>query len=222
MVNLRSELSHFLKGMSFTEFAEYEGEFPQEDKNLFSAEESWSFGARMAATLLDRIQVNPHYTFKMTDTQEDLFQDGHRLRSVRGAHHEAGISNSVRLWSTASLGLSYTFLHGKLTNPNTLLLTQESNGHSGTASFTWPASWHSRDQRRKLTLFPGINATFTDFDAGMERRPLLSSELTLAYEVMQNWKAQLRGEFVHDRDHDGQNIRTQESRIWMLWTAQWK
>jgi len=219
--NLRSELSHYHEGMNFTEFAEYEGEFPQKDEKLFSAEESWSFGTRMSTTLLDRVLVSPHYTYKITDTQEDMFQNGHRLRSVRGTHHEAGISNSIRLWSTASLGLSYTFLRGKLADPNTLLLAP-SRGHSGTVSFTWPYTWHSWSQRRKLTLFPGINATFSDIRGGVEKRPILSSELTLAYEVMQNWKAELRGEFLYDTDRDGQNIRTEESRLWMLWTAQWE
>jgi hypothetical protein len=221
-VNLRSELSHTHEGIHFTEFAQYQTDRPAEDKDLFSAEEKWSLGARAATTLLERILVSPHYTYRFTDTTEVPFVDGrHRYQPVDAVNHEAGVSTSTRLWSTSSLGLAYTFLDGKMTNPGGLFLTP-TRGHSGTANFTWPYTRHSRNKRRKLSVFPALAAQFTDLSDALEKRPILSSQLSLAYEVMQDWKAELRGEFLLDRDTEGDQIRTEEHRIWMLWTAQWR
>ncbi|MDO8730834.1 MAG: hypothetical protein Q7J69_06610 [Candidatus Omnitrophota bacterium] len=221
-VNLRSELSHTHEGIHFTEFAQYETDHPSEDKDQFSAEEKWSLGTRAATTLLERILVSPHYTYRFTDTTEVRFIDNvHRFQPVDAVNHEAGISTSTRLWSTSSLGLAYTFLHGKLTNTDGLFLTP-TEGHSGTANFTWPYTRHSWNKRRKLTVFPALAAQFTDLSRPLEKRPLFSSQLSMAYEVMQNWKAELRGEFLFDHDTDGDQIRSEEHRFWMLWTSQWK
>ncbi len=221
-VNLRSELSHTHGGIHFTEFAEYETDRPVKDKALFSAEEKWSLGARASMTLLERILVSPHYTYRFTDTTEVLFKDNaHRVAPVDAVNHEAGLSTSTRLWSTASLGLTYTFLHGKLTDPGGLLLTP-TQGHSGAVNFSWPTTRHSWNKRRKLTLFPVLGAQFTDLSRPAEKRPILSSRLSLTYEAMQDWKAELKGEFLFDHDTNGDRIWTQEQRVWMLWTKQWQ
>ena len=221
--DLRSELSHYHEGMHFTEFAEYETEIPMEDKDLFSADEKWSLGARMATTFLERILVSPHYTYGITDAQEHVFVDAvHRFEPVQSVRHEAGLSTSTRLWSTSSLGLAYTFLHGKLAPPGGGTRITPTEGHSGTINFTWPYTRHSWNKRRKLTAFPSLAAEFTDLSDGLEKRPILSSQLSLAYEVMQEWKAELRGEFLFDHDTEGDRIRTEEHRIWMFWTAQWR
>ena len=108
-----------------------------------------------------------------------------------------------------------------MTDPGGLLLTP-TEGHSGTANFTWPYTRHSWNKRRKLTVFPAIAAQFTDLSRPLEKRPVISSQLSLAYEVMQDWKAELRGEFLFDRDPAGDRIRSEEHRIWMLWTKQWQ
>ena|GEM_PF-416507 len=220
-ISLRSELSHYHEGIHFTEFAEYGADIPSEDKALFNAEEKWSLGARAATTFLERILVSPHYTYRFTDTEEMFFTDGaHRPQPVDAVNHEAGLSTSTRLWSTSSLGLAYTFLHGKMTDPGGLLLTP-TEGHSGSVNFSWPYTRHSWNKRRKLTVFPALAAQFTDLSNGLEKRPLFSGQLSTAYEVLQDWKAELRGEFLFDHDTDGDRIRTEEHRIWMLFTSQW-
>jgi hypothetical protein len=220
--NLRSELAHTHEGMRFTEFAAYEADFPAEDKALFSPEERWSLGTRMSTTLLEKILVSPHYTYRFTDTTANTYVDRvQRLPPVDAVNHEAGLSTSTRLWSTSSVGLAYTFLHGKMTDPGGLLLTP-TEGHSGSVNFTWPYTRHSWNKRRKLTLVPAIATHFTDLSDALEKRPVLSSRMSLAYEVMQDWKAELTGEFLFDHDTDGDRIRSEEHRIWMLWTAQWK
>ena len=178
----------------------------------------------MATTFLERVLVSPHYTYGFSDNQEEIYVDGvHRPQPVKAIHHEAGLSTSTRLWSTASLGLAYTFLHGKLTPPEGGARVTPTQGNSATASFTWPYTRHSWNKRRKLTVFPSVNTHFTDLERGLQKRPAVSSSLSLAYEVMQDWKAELRGEFLFDKDReDSDRVRTEEYRLWMLWTAQWR
>jgi len=221
VVDLRSELSHDHEGMHFTEFVEYEGDFPAEDKHLYNAEEKWSTGVRMGTTFLERILFSPHYTYRFADTQEKTFVDNVLRQSpVESVNHEAGISTSTRLWSTSSIGLDYNYLHGKLTDPNgTKLIPTE--GHSGTINFSWPYTWHPWNKRRKLTIFPAAAAHFTDLTNDLEKRPLISTQLSMSYEVLKDWKAELRGEFLFDKEKERQDIRTAEQRLWLLWTAQW-
>ncbi len=213
-VSLRSELAHYAEGIHFTEFLEYQGEFPVKDQKSFSPEENWALGTRFAATLLERVLVSPYYTYRLTDEDFDEAR-------VRGTQHEAGISSSIPLWSTASLGLGYTFLHRQLADPNGTRLTPN-EGHTGTASITWPYTHYSWNKRRKVSVFPSVTAYLTDLKNKLEKRPSISSRMTLGYELFQQWKAELMGEFLFDRDPDGDRIRTEESRIWMLWTSQWQ
>ena len=223
--SVRPELSHLHYGMNFTEFFEYRADKPMEDKDIYSTEEEWAAGTRMATTLLDRILVSPHYTYRVKDEYEYTFVDQQLRRPpVDSVSHEAGLSTSTRLWSTASVGLGYTFLHGKLLDTRGSGRIVPVEGHSGDASFTWPYTCYSRDKRRKLTLFPGVYAHITDLRGGIERRPSLSSQLSIAYEQIKDWKAEVRGEFFIDKDEDPNSgeLRTEQNRIWFLWTAQWR
>ena len=222
--DLRGELSHQYEGISATAFTEYETDVPQEDKERFSPEERWSFGTRLATTFLERILVSPHYTYKITDEDFDSFTVDRQIieRREKGHHHEAGLSTSTRLWSTSSLGLSYDYLSGKLANPNAsgpLVLTK---AHTGTANFTWPYNHYSWNKKRKWTVFPGITFYFADLANALERRPLITSRMSFGYEVLNEWKIELLGEYHYDKDQEYNNVRTVESRIWLLWKSQWK
>ena len=185
-----------------------------DDKGSFDEEETWALGTRLATALVDRILVSPHYKYSHLD---DLFNEARQ----RGIRHEAGLSNSIRLWSTASLGLSYHFLHGKWNSPaGTGLVDLE--GHAGTATFTWPYTLYSPNRRRKWTASPAVTLHVTDLTERLEQRPLLVTRLTTGYEVARDWRVELSGEFRYDNDKDGDRIRTEESRLWLLWVSEWK
>lgn len=212
--SLHTELSHYLEGIHFSEFADYQGEFPMRDRSLFDREVRYSLGARAAAAVLENILVSPHYTWRLTNESFDEDRTG-------AVEHETGISTSLGLWSTASLGLSYDYLHGKLADPAGSKLIH-SEGHTGTVNFSWPYTVRSWNKRRRLTLFPGLTAHFSSFRHNQELRPLVSSRLAVSYEVFQDWKAEMVGEFLWDQDKKDSRIRTEESRIWLLWTSRWK
>lgn len=219
---LHPEVSQFIAGWHVTGFADYQNEIPMEDKDSFSAEERWSLGSRLATTLANRLTFSPHYTYRVADEDVDVARDGdlERLR-VRSTRHETGISTSYRLWDTASVGLSYDYLRGKLPGYTSARLAR-TNGYDGTASFTWPYTRRFRGNRRKVGIFPGILFHFTDLRKGMGRHPLATGRLSMAYEAVQEWKLELMGEFRYDGNIDTDNMRTEESRLWLLWSSEWK
>ncbi len=209
--DLRQELTYYLQGIHWTQFADFVTERPVRDQGAFDEEERWSVGTRLGIPLIERILVSPHYRFLAFD---ELFDE---VRE-KGISHEAGVNGSVRLWSTASLGLSYTFLHGKLTNPGGTRMVH-AEGHAGTASFTWPYTGYRWDRKRKLTFFPGVTIHLTDLSQKSEQRPLIVTRLTTAYEAFADWKVELMGEYRYDDDKRGDRIRGEESRLWLLWSS---
>ncbi len=218
------ELAHTFEGIHATAFTDYESEFPQKEKDRFSPEERWSFGTRLATTLLERIVVSPHYTYRITDEDFDSFTVDRQTieRREKGRHHEAGLSTSTRLWSPSSLGLSYDYLSGKLARPDASGPLVPTVAHTGTASFTWPYNHYTWNKKRKWSVFPGVNFYYPDLEDALERRPEISSRMTLGYEVFDQWKLELMGEYRYDKDEEYNNVRTTESRIWLLWKSQWK
>ena len=213
-LDLRQEISHSIRGTQISGFAEYQTERPQADKDRFDEDEVWSVGTRLARTVLKRILMSPHYKYSHFD---EVFNE----KRYRGIRHETGLSNSIRLWSTASLGLSYTFLHGKRNSPTgTELVHME--GHAGTATLTWPYSLYNRSRKSKWLISPAVTLHLADYSDKLMRRPLLATRLTTGYEVFRNWKVELMGEFRYDNDKKGDRIRTEESRLWLLWTSEWK
>ncbi len=221
-VLLHPEVSKSLGGWHVTGFADYQNETPMQDKGSFSAEERWSLGTRLATTLNERFTLSPHYTYRAADEDVDLTTDGRLDRKrVTSIRHETGVSTSCRLWDTASVGLSYDFLKGKLpeyTSPR-LVHTQ---GHSGTASFTWPHSRKFWGNRRKLTFFPALLFHLTDLDQDQGRRPLVTSRLSMGYEVFGDWKVELMGESRYDTNEDTDRVHTEESRLWLRWSSEWR
>ncbi len=231
-LDLRGELSHYYEGIHGSLFTEYEAEYPQEDKNrsavlepsVFSAEEKWGFGGRLAAPLLERILVSPHYTYRIVDADFGVQTVDGRTSELRGKdnYHEAGLSTSTRLWSTSSVGLSYTYLHGKWGDRIGTRLTTREDGHIGSASFSWPYNHYTWNKKRRFSVTPIVNYHVSDLANDLESRPLLTSRLTLGWEVFDQWKLELLGEFRQDDDRDIAQINTQESRFWLLWTSKWK
>ena len=187
-------------------------------------EEKWGFGGRLGTTFLERILVSPHYTYRITDEDFGERTVDKQLTELRerGHSHETGLSTSTRLWSTASLGLSYTFLHGKLGNRIGTRMTPRENAHLGSASFSWPYTRWSWNKRRKFSLAPAANYHLSAFPHGLEFRTLLTSRLTAGYEVVDQWKLELMGEFRGDDDRDISDLQTKESRLWLLWSSKWK
>ncbi|MBI3322431.1 MAG: hypothetical protein HYZ94_01980 [Candidatus Omnitrophica bacterium] len=135
--------------------------------------------------------------------------------------HETGVSTSYRLWDTASVGLSYDFMKGKLPEYTTARLAH-TEGHTGTAGFTWPYTRRFRNNRRKVSIFPALLFHLTDLDNDMGRRPLATSRLTMGYEAVQDWKVELMGEFRYDDNTDTNDVQSEESRLWLLWTSEWR
>lgn len=213
-LDLRGELSHTFGGMHWTGTGDYGLEVPSADKEAFDEEESWGFGARMGTTLLNRLHVSPHYRYEFFDQIYDEDR-------VRGNKHEAGISNSLPLWSTSSLGLSYTYLHGKVPDVGSTKLVHAS-GHMADLSFTWPYTHHSWNKRHRFTAFPSVSLHLSDLSNDLENRPVLATRLKMAYDVMKQWRMELGGEYRYDHEQDVDEIRTQESRMWLLWTSDWK
>ncbi|MBI3333099.1 MAG: hypothetical protein HYZ93_03290 [Candidatus Omnitrophica bacterium] len=208
------ELSRRLLSVDWTGFADYEVEHPLKDRNSFDEEERWSLGTRLSRPLGERLLVNGRYQFQEFDELFDEVRED-------GIRHEASGGGSLRLWFNASLSAQYTFQHGKLIDPGGTRLVHAEE-HAGTLGFSWPYSRVSRDRRRKLSFSPGVTAHFSDFSKGLSRRPLLAGRLGLQLEAMRDWKLELMGEFRYDKDSDRQAVRTEESRMWLLWTSHWK
>jgi len=217
-LKFRHETLHTLGKWDLTGFAEYETERPMQDKDRFDEEERWSIGTRLGIPWMERILVSPYYRYVHFD---EVFNE---TRS-QGIRHEAGLSNSIRLWSTASLSLGYDFIHGKRNRPAGDALAHI-EAHTGTLNFSWPYTHYSADRRKKWTLSPWFTFYLAHTDQDLEHRPLLATRLTAGYEVFQNWKVELSGEFRYDKDEKDENaltdIRTEESRLWLTWTSQWR
>lgn len=231
-LDLRGELSHQYEGLYGSLFTEYEGEYPQEDKHrqaaqdpqVFSAEEKWGFGGRLSTTFLERILVSPHYTYRISDEDFDVNTVDQQITEVRerGQSHEAGLSTSTRLWSTSSVGLSYTFFHGRWGDRIGTRLTSTENAHMGTASFSWPFSHYTWNKKKRLSVFPSVNYHLTELTHDRELRQLWTARLTAGYEVFDQWKVELMGEYLENDERKLPDLRTEESRIWLLWSTKWK
>jgi len=220
--NLRAELAHHLGQLQWSAFGTYWWEHPlkeerHENGTAFEDEIRWTVGSRLAFPLWKRILVSTRYRYEAFD---ELFNETRQL----GLQHEVNASASFRLWSNASVGLNYTFQDGKLIDP---VPADESNlrhatGHSTGANFIWPYRWMSRDKRRKWSATPSVYLHLTDFDSDLTQRPLLTTRLTLGYDVFDEWRLELNGEYRYDKDQDNDHVRTQDSRIWLLWSSHWK
>lgn len=231
-VDLHGELTHDYEQIHATLFGEYEGEFPQEDKHrdaaknplVFSAEEKWGVGGRLATTFLERILVSPHYTYRMMDQDFGLKTVDAQITELRerGSSHEAGLSTSSRLWSTASLGLSYTFLRGKLGDRLGTRMTQRESGHLWNSNFSWPYNHTTWNKKRKFFVSPAVNYSLTDRTGDLEFRSLWTGRLTAGYERVDRWKVELMGEVRQDDDREIPDLGTKESRLWLLWTSKWQ
>jgi hypothetical protein len=224
LFDLRGEVSHRYEGVYGTFFTEWEAEVPQEDKNLYSPEEKWNFGTRLSTTLLGRILVSPRYTYRITDEDFDVSTIDRQITEIRtkARHHEAGLSTSTRLWSNASVGLGYTYFSGKLAHPDNSGPLIPTEAHTGTASFLWPFSHTSWNKREKWTAFPSVHFYLADLRNGLEKRPSVSSRMTLGYELLHQWRVELMGELHRDEDRKYTDVRTEEARLWLLWTAEWQ
>lgn len=212
--DLRGELAHRLHSLRVTEFLTYRTELPMKDRVDFDEEEQWGMGLRVGAPLGDRFFASARYAYEAFD---ELFNE----RRERGMRHEVNLSGGLRLWSSASLGLSYSFLTGKLIDPASVNLTH-AQGHLGSVTFGWPYQRRSPDLRRSWSAHPSMELYFSDFNQGLQKRPLAAGRLKLGYAVLEDWRVELGGEFHYDHDDEGLNVRTEESRLWLLWESQWQ
>ena len=198
--------------LDWSGFSDYQTEHPLKDHPFFNDNERWSVGTRLAHPLGKRILLNGRYKYQAFN---ELFDE---VRE-QGIRHEVNGGGSVRLWSTASLSLNYTYLHGKLINPGgTQMIHAEA--HSGTLGFAWPYTHTNWDKRRKLSISPGVTLHISDFTNDLERRPLFASYLSLGYDLDQWLRFEVRGEYGYDHDQERADVRSAQSRIWFLWTAE--
>jgi len=192
----------------------YQVEHPLERRETFDEEDLWSVGWRLARPIGERLLLHNRYQYSAFD---ELFNE---IRES-GFRHETNFGGSVRLWSTASLSLSYSYLNGKLLNGRGTSLT-DTDGHIGTANFTWPYTRFSSGKKRKLSFLPGLAYHISDLGQSLRERPLLTGRLGLGYEVYQDWRLELMGEFRYDEEDEDPLVRTEQSRLWLLWTSTWK
>jgi len=212
-LDLNGELHKNFWSTDGTAFATYKVEHPLKDKLIFDEDESWSFGTRLARPLGERLLLHGRYQYLFFD---ELFDE---VRG-RGRRHEADLTQSLRLWSTANLSLSYTLWHGKFHRPGEVVLAR-GQANLATASFNWPYRWLSPDKRRKLTLSPGFTYHISDLNPNSEDRPVLTGSLKIGYENSPDWRLELSGEFHHEHDEERDQVRSEDSRIWLLWTSRW-
>ncbi len=213
-LDLSGELTKKLWGTDASAFAGYEVEHPLKEKASFDEEEAWSLGARLSRPLGDRWWMSGRYKYQ---TFDEVFDEVRQ----RGTRSQIDLSPSVRLWSNARLSLGYSFLHGEYVDQGGTRLTS-TDGHVGSANFSWPHVWNRRDRRRRLTFQPALTFHLSDFDRGVEERPLFAGRCGFGYEQPEEWKIQLLGEFRTDDDDETDQVRTEESRMWLLWTSQWR
>ncbi len=217
-IDLRVESPFQWQGIQLVPFGTYETNLPQADKSSFDEEESWSCGTQLGYALGKWAYTNLHYRY-LTQDEEVLAIVPLRLKS---SLHEVDSDLSLRLWSTSSLGLGYSFRREKQILPELDKITTKEEGHIATISYTWPYTHFSRDKRRKLSLFPAVTFHMTDWSGDIERRPFVKGRMSLDYEAFQQWKVQLMGEFGYDKDEEDEgDIRTEGSRVWLLWTSTW-
>lgn len=229
LTDLRGELTHRLEGMRLSAFGTYRVKHPLKGGNdntfsptlvdnsrVFVDEIRWTAGGRVAVPLAKRASVQIRYRYEdFLEFFNEELQDGKR--------HEADVSGSYRLWDTASVSAHYTFQSGNLihSDPAAARLIH-TNGHSMGASFLWPYRWLSPDKRRKLTLTPSASFYLTDLDGGLSRRPMVTGRLDLGYDVVDSWRAELRGEYRYDTEESLPDVRTEETRFWLLLSNRWQ
>ncbi len=206
------EVSRQFGLLNWSGFSDYQLEHPLKDHPIFNDDESWSVGTRLSHPLGNHILLNGRYRYQAFNEVFDEIRQ-------RGIRHEANGGGSIRLWSTASLFLNYTFLHGKLINPGGTGLTHTQE-HGGTVGFGWPYTHTSWDKRRKLTISPGVTCHLSDFGHELERRSLFATYLNVGYDFYPTQRLELRGEYGYDHDQERADVRSAQSRIWFLWTAQ--
>ncbi len=214
-LSYHGELTHEWNGLHFTEFGDYDLEHPLSDKPRFSNEQDWSLGARMFTTVAKRWMVTPHYTYRVAD---ELFNE----QRVGGINHEAGISNSFRLWSTANLTLGYTYFKGRWANREGTPNLAAHTGSAYDAGFFWPYTLHTWKKTRRLTITPSANYHLTNLSNDLENHHLVVSRLTMGYEIFKQWKFDVSGEYRWDADSETADVNSEEVRIWTQLTAQWK
>lgn len=197
-----------------TAFASYRVELPLKERSLFEEEESWVWGFRLAQPVGDRALVNGRYKYLFLDQPFD------EERS-QVSRHEINLGGSVRLWSTANLGLSYTHLSGNLIAQSSTRLAG-STGDALTLDFTWPYVLYTWDRRRKFTFSPALAYHITSLARGLGEHPLTAGRLSVGYEAAPDWRLELVGEYRWERDLEANEVRAQDSRMWLLWTSRWK
>ncbi|MBI1953358.1 MAG: hypothetical protein HYS41_04460 [Candidatus Omnitrophica bacterium] len=211
--DVRTDLTHRLGDWSLNGFGTFKAEHPLKDKTAFDEQTSWSAGSQISRPLGKRLYWTSRYEFRFFD---EVF-DETRIRD-----HSDEINNnlSVRLWSTASLGLHHSFLRGMLRGTASAKKI-EANRHTGSASLSWPYVWTRADKRRRLTIHPSLAYYVSNVTNSLERRPMASGGLRLAYEAYPDWKLELNGNFRWDDDGEADEVRTEESRVWLSFTTLW-
>ncbi|MBI3317554.1 MAG: hypothetical protein HYZ90_00170 [Candidatus Omnitrophica bacterium] len=207
------ELHQQLFGVDWSGFASYEAEHPIREDRTFDEEERWSLGARGARPVGERLLLSNRYRYHAFD---ELFNEVRQ----EGIRHEFNEDISLRLWSTANLSLGYGFEQGKIIHPRGRGLTSGER-HYASAGFIWPYRWMSWDKRRKLSISPSLHYFRTDFTGDLSERSLVTSRLGVSYAKTPDWKVELLGEFRYDYDEDRDDLRGEDSRIWLLWTSRW-
>ncbi len=204
-------------------FAGYQVESPQADRGIFDEKETWGLGTRVSRPLGERLLASVRYQYQQKEEDEfvDGVFDGRRWRSPSQGYELNGHLN-VRLWSTASLGLSETFSRGRLKIPEPNRMRFTTHGYATTAALSWPYTRFSRDRKRKLSVSPGLTYHLTDIGRDLEERALFTGRLRLAYEALQDWKVELMGEFRSDDDDENDRVDTEASRLMLLWTSYWR